>query len=459
LRSLQGKISSVILSQVEDLALLRFKNLSDFETPEALILYEQGILSNEEILDAIELEVGRRYITPKLEYVPKEIVDFYATSCAIPISYDNLEDTIKVGILYENKDMVIKPYRNKNIDRVYVPIHWYVEQHTYLYSVPSFLYEIPIKDVFDYIVSEAVSLQAADITISARALKSIVYFNVRKRNVYSKRAVSKDMVDELAKFVSVKAKQPIIDTVSEPRYFSLDLDAHHRGRAVVVSTYHGKSTTIRVLPNKLFSEPMESLNLTKNTCDFIRKYVMNNEYGLRLLVGPTFSGKNTTISACLYEMLMDGRRKGISVEQPVEILMDFLEQMNSETKESFAKNIESLLRQNPDVVYITEITDSTAEETLNVANTGKIVFSALHANSIADVPARLRDITGLSFDRIILNLHSVVFQELRRDDELDRIYPVNRCLYFTQELKDKLFGASLSEIITTLREEEEIWSS
>lgn len=459
MNSIQGVISSSDLDMVNSTTPVRFKNMSKFDTPEALILYEQGILGSEELVEYISKDTGKVYATPKLSYIPREILDFFVNYNVVPIRYDNIADTIYVGVLHENVKDYIPSFKNKQIEKIEVPIHWYVENYTKLYSEPDFLYPLPIKDIFDFIVSEAIALGAADITISSRATGAKIYYNVRKRNVPSKRSISKESVNELAHYIATEAGQTLVDYVSSPRYLGVDLDSHHRGRVTIVSTYHGKSITIRVLPNSLFTTSLEDLNLTKRTINFIREYCQSKEYGLRILVGPTFSGKNTTIAASLYEILQGEEMKAISVEQPVELLFDCMEQMSSETPEEFRENVISLGRQNPDLIYIAEMTDYTAEPTLEVANTGKVVWSAIHANSIANVPFRLQDLTGLSIDRIMQNLHSIIFQELKRDEKEDCIYPITRCVYFSKELRKEVSGKSIVEIMKILEKEEDEWVS
>ena len=141
----------------------------------------------------------------------------------------------------------------------------------------------------------------------------------------------------------------------------------------------------------------------------------------------------------------------------MEILVDGIEQISVETEEEFTANTASTLRQNPDIVYIAEITNYTAQHTMTTANTGKVVLSSIHANSISDVVARLEDITNLSSDRILLCLQSCVYQELKFFPEEDRVRPINRCLHFTDELKTSLFGKSLGEIKMALKEIEDKW--
>ena len=100
---------------------------------------------------------------------------------------------------------------------------------------------------------------------------------------------------------------------------------------------------------------------------------------------------------------------------------------------------------------------STATAIMQQSNTAKAVFSSIHANSIADVLFRLEDITHMPIDRIILTLHSCVYQELVRDDRTDTVKPYNRCLYFSQDLKMQLYGKSVAEITGILSAEEDRW--
>lgn len=452
-----GKVSPTELEVVRNATHLRFKSPNKYKASEALVLYEQGVLEFDEITELVRKSTGQNVETPRVDYITKPILEHFTSYDCVPYKYDNVKEVIYVGMLPEDIHNRVLPYKNKEVVRTPVPMHWFVKYYTQLYSKPSFVLELPEKDLFDFIVNEAVELGAADITVSSRASHSRVYYNVRKKNVQSKRAIGKTEVDGLVRFVSSLGRATISATLKEPVYFSVKLNENNRGRCVVTETYHGLSVTIRVLPTDLFNTTLEDLNLSNKTIEFLRSKSMTRETGLRIFVGPTYSGKNTTIAAMLMEMLSDLSLKGVSVEQPVELLMDFLEQIDCDTEESYVKNIASLLRQNPDIVYVTEITDYTATSIMNVGNTGKTVITSLHANNLADVVARLQDLTHYSTDRIIQNIQTLVYQELVRNEEEDRVYPVNRCIYFSKELKTKLYGKSLGEINMILDKEESKW--
>ena len=427
---------------------------------ESYVIYEKGMLPEDVLLRLCQREYSDvELVTPMYTYIPKDILAKFSTQEAVPIKYDLQGNTIIVGTIPENKDQQFF-CGNMNIKVVYVPLYYYIKLKLSHEGKIKYLYRYPITQLFDMIVAEAVQLGASDITISTHALGSRIYYNCRKRKVFSKQTLSAMEIDELAKHIATKGGQTIGDVISrKPRYISIDLDIHNRGRVVINKTFYGYSITIRILPNELLDKSLEDLNLTDNTCKFIRDVVLSKEKGLRIFIGETMSGKNTTILSSLLELVRLGTMKIVSVEQPVEILVDGIEQIDAETDEEFELNADSLLRQNPDIVYFTEITQRTAESILKQSNTSKAVFSTIHANSISDVLSRLQDITRLDTDRLIQTLQSCVYQILVRDEETDTIHPENVCVHFDEDLKMELYGKSMPEIIKRLRKEEGKWVS
>ena len=456
MKTLLGRLKATELDSVNEKTSLRFKNINDFKTPEALIVYEQGMLPEDELLSLCEEEYGMSLCIPRPLYIPKDLVDKFYDKMCVPISFDVGTNTMRVGILPEWADTLIL-CDNINIEKIMVPIYFFVTQYTALYGQPSFLYDLPIKDKWSFIVEEAVAVGASDITITNVASGAKVYYNRKKTKVYSKRSLENNDVHEIAKLLATEAGEASSGLNRKPKYISVRLDMHNRGRVVINRTYYGYSITIRVLPDALLTQSLESLNLSKSTCAFIREHMLSKEKGLRLFIGETMSGKNTTILSSLLELVAEDKYKIVSVEQPVELLVDGIEQIDAETDEEFEMNADSLLRQNPDIVYFTEITARTAASIIKQANTSKAVFTSVHANSISDVLSRLQDITSATADRLILTLQSCVYQELVRDEERDEIYPVNRCVYFSDELKMRLYGKSIAEMKMILQEVENQW--
>lgn len=456
MQSLVGIISAVDSDMVDAKTSLRFKDKSQFRTPEALIIHEQRIISDERLLEACQREYNTILTTPRVQYVPKEIIQMFAQYDVVVLSYNASDSKLVLGTIPEYKKQTILSDRY-NIELTLIPIYYYVELYTKQYGDPDFLAELPIIDKWDFIVQEALTYGASDITLTNIRSGASVYYNVRKRKVHSSRTLKPEDVGEIARLLASSAHATMADVSAEPRYFSIDINRQNRGRVVVNQTYYGYLVTIRVLPNTVLNTTLEELNLAPTTCEFIRETMLSPEKGLRLFIGETMSGKNTSILCALLELVKQDRFKIVSLEQPVEILVDGIEQINAETNEEFELNADSLLRQNPDIVYFTEITARTGTAIMQQSNTSKAVFSTIHADSIANVLFRLQDVTQMSMDRLILILHSCVYQELVRNDKTDTVIPYTKCVYFSEDLKMNLYGKSVAEIVGILRGEEQRW--
>lgn len=457
--SLQGLLTATELQNVRDKTKLIFADSSLFKTAESVVVHEQNMLSDEQLLQACSDEYGLKLFTPRREYIPRAVLDKVKGMNVVPISYNAAAGVMDVGIIPDLQPKA-RSVGTVTFKFVKVPIYYYVDMYTDYYGRPDFIMELPAKDYLDFIFSEAISLKASDITIfNASGNRAEVIYNVRKRLVHSRRKLDGSLVKSLAHTLATSGSSEFDEASEDPRFFSIRVDMHNRGRVVVNKVYHGWCITIRVLPDDYLETSLEDLNIKPNACEFIRKYVLSEEKGLRLFIGETMSGKNTTILSALMELVALDKHKIVSVESPVEILVDGIIQINADTEDAFAKNADSLLRQNPDIVYFTEITEKTAYSILKQANTSKAVFSSVHANSIADVISRLMDITGVDSDRVVQTLQSCVYQVLKRDDEHDRIYPENRCIHFDDELKSRLYGKPLYEKHAILKEVEDSWIS
>ncbi len=122
--------------------------------------------------------------------------------------------------------------------------------------------------------------------------------------------------------------------------------------------------------------------------------LVTQPHGMFLVCGPTGSGKSTTLYACLGEI--DCFQKNvITVENPVEYHMANVTQIevNPKAGKTFASELRSILRQDPDVIYIGEIRDNeTAEISCQAAQTGHMVLSTIHANDTVTAISRLLDL-------------------------------------------------------------------
>ena len=445
--NLNGVVPVEVIHELDSYTSLRFRNKSKYVCAEAVGLYEQRLIPNEEILSLCEQAAGEDLYIPADSYIPVDIIRHFHGSDVVPVSYSPVRGIITCVALPE-LEHGFSPLVGYTVHVVNTPIYNYFQEYIKQYGVHPDLCDVPAKHLLDSIVNEGIALQAADITISSLGKSASIYFDVRKRKVYSQRILTADNIEDILKLICFES--PMDTSTNAPKYVGVSLNDYYRGRVCINHKYKGYAITTRLLPNEAFEKSLDDLNITPEVVEFMRTTFMNKELGLRLIVGSTMSGKNTTALACLREITIEDNIKVVSIEMPVEQELAGVEQINCDNEEEYDLNVTSLIRQNPGFVYLTEIFDTTANSIMRVTNTGKRVMSTIHANSCSDVIGRLQDITGLSVDRIIQTIHSIVFQELVRDDATDTVRPRNRFVYLSKERKAQLYGKSYGEVLLKL---------
>jgi len=144
-------------------------------------------------------------------------------------------------------------------------------------------------------------------------------------------------------------------------------------------------------------------------------YFLRHQHGMILVVGPTGSGKSTTLSSAL-KAVQSEKTNIITIEDPVEYQIPGVNQtqINEKIKLTFASALRSILRQDPDVILVGEIRDAeTAKIAMQAAQTGHLVLSTLHTDDAPSVVTRLADI-GTEPYVIAGGLIGVVAQRLLR---------------------------------------------
>ncbi|WP_417765173.1 ATPase, T2SS/T4P/T4SS family [Spongiibacter tropicus] len=165
-------------------------------------------------------------------------------------------------------------------------------------------------------------------------------------------------------------------------------------RVQVQPSLHGEDVVIRLLPQNSPLISIDGLGMAPSIAAHYRR-LLNNPAGLVLVVGPTGSGKSTTLNAGLQLLAKDTSRKVITVEDPIEYSIDDIQQtrVRPEIGFSFADAMRSFVRQDPDVILVGEIRDhETALEAIRASQTGHIVLSTLHCNDAIDAVQRLFDL-------------------------------------------------------------------
>jgi type IV pilus assembly protein PilB len=164
-------------------------------------------------------------------------------------------------------------------------------------------------------------------------------------------------------------------------------------RVSTLRTVLGEKVVLRVLDQRKGVPPLESLGLSARALEQVRR-LLRHSHGMILVVGPTGSGKTTTLSSAL-AALRSERTNIVTIEDPVEYQIAGVNQtqINSRINLTFASSLRAILRQDPDVILVGEIRDQeTARIAVQAAQTGHLVLSTLHTDDAPSCVARLTDI-------------------------------------------------------------------
>ena len=179
-------------------------------------------------------------------------------------------------------------------------------------------------------------------------------------------------------------------------------------------TVYGEKIVLRLLNKTSQLLSRDAIGLEGDDLEYYRT-LLKNPSGVILLVGPTGSGKSTTM--CV--MLRDLAREEVNIvtlEDPVEYYIPGVSQcqINEKTGMTFAGGLRAILRQDPDIISVGEIRDGeTASIAMRAAITGHLVLSTLHTNDAPSAVDRLRDV-GVEPWLISGALRGVVSQRLVR---------------------------------------------
>ncbi len=168
--------------------------------------------------------------------------------------------------------------------------------------------------------------------------------------------------------------------------------------ATIPTSGHNEDVVLRILTAKE-PMPLEAMDLSQRTLDELTR-IAEKPYGIILCVGPTGSGKTTTLHALLSHINTQ-ERKIWTAEDPIEITQDGLRQVQVHPKIgfTFATAMRAFLRGDPDVIMIGEMRDrETADIALEASLTGHLVLSTLHTNSAVETVTRLLDLGCDSFN-------------------------------------------------------------
>ena len=185
-------------------------------------------------------------------------------------------------------------------------------------------------------------------------------------------------------------------------------------RVSVIPMIHGESIVMRLLDKGSLDFSLPKLGMEAGLHQQFGELI-RMPHGIVLVTGPTGSGKTTTLYSALLEIKSENT-KIITTEDPVEYQLEGINQIQVHSKIglTFAQSLRSILRHDPDVVLVGEIRDhETAENAIQAALTGHLVFSTLHTNDAPSAYTRLVDM-GIEPFLVASTIEAVMAQRLVR---------------------------------------------
>jgi type IV pilus assembly protein PilB len=269
--------------------------------------------------------------------------------------------------------------------------------------------DAPIVRLVDLIISQAVSDRASDIHLEPTGRDLRVRYRidgVLHEIMRNPRNIQGGIISRLKVMADINIAERRI-----PQDGRISMNIQGRPvdlRVATLPTVHGEKIVMRVIDKQTARLRLSELGFLPANMERHEK-AYSKPYGTILVTGPTGSGKSTTLYATI-NILNDPTKNVITVEDPVELQLDGINQMQVNIKAglTFAAALRTILRSDPDIILVGEIRDhETATIGIEAALTGHLVLSTLHTNDAASTPNRLIEmgvepfLAGSSLDCVV----------------------------------------------------------
>jgi len=430
------------------------------------ILIEEGIISEEDYFKKLSLFCSMDFVSPDMTNINRELIELFPAQLMEKYNFIPVErvlDTVKIAtfdpfnvymvqeieeltgykveILISNitdllnikkalgieiqEGVSLKTLKKVDLESVAEKVKEGYGNDQEIEEIDLEDYDVessdaPVVVLVNKLIYDAVKEGATDIHIECFEKK----LNVRYRidgSLKKVMVIEKNAQEAIISRLKIIADLDITERFipQEGRFKMKVMDSQIDFRITFLPSMFGQNMSIRIFNKKKTPLAFDDIGMSaeqKNIC----KESLKKKYGLILVVGPTGSGKTTT----LYTMLGYINKediKVITIEDPVEYRMDGIHQIpvriNREDpgkSMTFATGLKAILRQDPNVIMIGEIRDEeTAAIAINAALTGHLVLSTIHANTSVNVLSRLKHL-GISKELISDSLELVIAQRLAR---------------------------------------------
>jgi len=310
----------------------------------------------------------------------------------------------------------------------------------------------PVGKIVDLIIDYAYQDKASDIHIEPQEKESLIRFRV-DGILHDFAIVPKNLHEQIITRIKVLSRLRTDEHLT-PQDGKMQMKLEEENldiRVSLVPIVEGEKAVLRLLASRFRQFSLMDLGMAeKDLQKMIKAY--GRSFGMILSTGPTGSGKTTSIYAIL--KILNTREKNITtIEDPVEYKIKGVNQIqtNAKTDLTFASGLRSILRQDPNIVFVGEIRDNeTANIAVNAALTGHLVVSTLHTNDAATALPRLTDMKVEPF-LVASTVNIIVAQRLIRKicDSCRTAVKIpyqDLATHLSPEIIQRHFGADIVEV-------------
>ena len=272
-----------------------------------------------------------------------------------------------------------------------------------------------IKNAVDYLFHYALGQRASDIHVEPKRDNLLIRFRIDGvlHTIYKlPKAVYPAMISRIKALARLDIAEKRRPQDGRIKLSHQDQDAEIRVSTVPVA--FGEKAVLRILDPTILFQDLEDLGFSSKDLILYRQF-LKQPHGIILITGPTGSGKSTTLYSSLAH-LASSEKNITTVEDPIEMIREDFNQIAVQPVVgiTFASILRNILRQDPDIIMIGEIRDhETAQNAIQAALTGHLVFSTLHTNDAPSTITRLMDL-GIKPFLISDSVIGVVAQRLLR---------------------------------------------
>ena len=361
-----------------------------------VILTDDSIRIN--MLDYISLEMAKRY-----NAIPFDIEGDKIKVCFADTTNKKVFDAIRMLMI--NKGLTVEPYVTYS-DIIIDILNNFGSSSTE--DVKKMGQESNITELVDSIIKNGMKSRASDIHIEPQKDQ----IRVRYRIDGELFVATTIPIDKLSLVVGrLKAISNMHQEKQESQDGRILLYENYNIRVSSQRNVYGEKFVLRLLKKNNSIKSIFDLGYPGTPEDLDKS--INKRNSITVIAAPTGEGKTTS----LYSMLDYLNKPNINVttiEDPVEIRLEGLNQIEVDAKSTFAGNLRTILRQDPDIILVGEIRDQeTAEIAMQAGQTGHYVLSTIHTIDAVEVITRLRKI-GISDYDIASTLSTAISQRLVR---------------------------------------------